>query len=322
MVKNAETEAAYQYDDLLCRCSLSDTGTIPRTAPFRESPDVIPVGTKPIDDPQTYFSGNYDQNVAQTVYTEEANLIYVRGRNLKELPQNGDIYVYWARQSDIDHPSRWKGNQLMTVDGHGSVRVTDVAPQAIVAGATAFTWTPDASFEEASVVLIGVLATNDHPNPVPDLNPILLWSFDSWVAKKGGVGAFQTTVKAKPKPKSTVKLKGDMKFAEGGLGDVLITAADMPLGSIVSLTLSTPVDGKTVSIPPTKITANPQTFGTQATFPAGYTASIDSTITVIGIPGLNNSVSARFQYTPPPPAGTGGPVRPVVIARYSIHFGE
>jgi len=311
--------ATSQYDDLLCRASLADTGTIPRTPPLEESPDVIPVGTAAVLDPKVYFTGNYGKNVAKPVVAEEANLIYVRGKNLAPAVQNGDVYVYWARAEDLDSPSKWQGNQLLTVEGHGSFRLTDVEPGAITVATSAFTWTPDAALEGKSAVLIGVLATNDHPNPVPTLRSPL--DFNRWVSKQGGVGAFKTTVVSKPKPDPTVTLSGDFKLAEGGLAEFLVTVTDMPLGTEVSLKLTTPVDGHTISIPQTRITQNPQTIGVSATVPQNYTSQIETRIAPAGsgVPGSNNSVVTRAQYTPP---GASGPVRPVLLARYSIHFGK
>lgn len=318
MPENDNEETTSQYDDLLCRASLADTGTVPRTPPLEESPDVIPVGSSGVDDPAVYFTETYDQNVAKPVVADENNLIYVRGRNLGEAAQNGDVYVYWARAEELNDPSRWKGNQLLTEDGHGSFRVTDVEPQAVAVATTPFTWTPDASLADTDVVLLGVLSTNDHPNPVPALRSPL--DFKRWISRRGGVGALRTTVIAKPKPETKVTLTGELKFAEGGLADLLITATDIPAGTYVSLKLSTPVEGKIISIDPTKITQNPQTVGIQAQLPANYTAQMESKVALPpdGVPGPNNSVSVRAQYTPPPEGG--GPVKPVLLARYSVKF--
>lgn len=318
MASKKKAEAISQYDDLLCRCSLTDTGTIPRTPPLEASPDVIPSGSTPVADPALHFKETYEKNVAQPVVGEQENLIYVRGKNLAEYAQNGDVYVYWARKADLNKPSTWKNNQLMTTDGKGSFPLLDVEPEAIAVATTPFTWTPGATLDNQDVVLIGVLATNDHPNPVPSLRSTV--DFNVWVSKRGGVGAFTTKVHPKPKPQTKVTLNGDFKFAEGGIADVLITATEVPVGTYVSLELTTPVDGNIIKIPPTEIKQSPQTIGVQANFPPNYSSQIVTKIAVTpgAVPGANNSVLVRAQYTPP--STEGGPVKPVVLARYSIHF--
>jgi hypothetical protein len=294
-------EAASQYDDLLCRASLADTGELPRTPPLKESPDVIPSGSTAVVDPGTYFTANYAKKVAKPVVSEEKNLIYVRGKNLAPLAQNGDVYVYWARETELDDPAAWQGNQLLTDTGQGSFPVTGVEPGSITVATTPFVWTPDA-LANTKVVLIGVLATNDHPNPVPTLKPP--FTFDAWIAKQGGVGAFQTTVAPKPPSDTTLTLSGDLKFVEGGPVEILI---------------STPVEGRIITIPLTKITQNPQTIGVSATLPANYTSAVETKIALArgSTPGPNNSVVTRVQYLIP---AASGPVKPVILERCSIRF--
>src|SRR6185369_12101294 len=144
----------YPYEDLLCRCSLADTGEIPRTPPLEESPDVIPSGTTAVDDPRVYFTGNYDQNVAKPVVADQQNLIYVRGRNKSDIDQSGDVYVYWAPQDQRNDPSVWQRNQLLTIEGHGFFPVVAVPPEEILVATSPFVFTPDAGLADQNIAII------------------------------------------------------------------------------------------------------------------------------------------------------------------------
>jgi hypothetical protein len=84
--------------------------------------------------------------------------------------------------------------------------------------------------------------------------------------------------------------------------DVLITATDVPIGSEVWFASGTPLaDGKVIAIPPTKITQNPQTWGTQANIPPQWKTKFSGAYRSNGgSPGPNFDVSLRVQFVPTP----------------------
>src|SRR4029079_17224799 len=85
--------------------------------PVGAPPGVSPKGGQPVADPTTYFTDTYDNNVAKPVVVNLNNFIYIRGKNLSDTDQAGVAYVYWARVADLDRPSRWKNNALLTSMG-------------------------------------------------------------------------------------------------------------------------------------------------------------------------------------------------------------
>jgi hypothetical protein len=83
-----------KYNDLYIRMSLSDDGTIPRPVTSGSSPDVIPYGNTLVDDPQEFFSLNYDQIVSKPLVIGQSNNIYVRLKNYFASAQTGQVYLY------------------------------------------------------------------------------------------------------------------------------------------------------------------------------------------------------------------------------------
>lgn len=308
--------ASYVYDDLLCRASLSDTGEIPRTPPLEESPDVIPVGSTKVEDPHTYFTGNYNENVAEPVVAEEQNFIYVRGKNLSELATNGDIYLYWAPQDQRNEPAVWQGHQLLTADGHGTVLLPNVEPDAVAVGETPFSWIPDSAMGGREVAIMAVLATNEHPNPVPSLKPP--FNFDAWIARKGGIGTWKTLVKeAPPKPKTVItNAQFALKNTEGMVTFALRTS-NMPIGSIVSFRSSKPdKDGNPIESGPTKVTVNPFVFTIDANVEANFNTRIefDLTLPTGQKPTADNYVGVGASQIPQ------GSSKPILLAQYNTQI--
>lgn len=319
MAIRRKKSASYTYDDLLCRASLTDDGTIPRTPPLQESPDVIPSGKTEIPDPGTYFDQNYDQNVAKPVVAEQQNLIYVRGKNLGELPQNGDVYVYWAPYELRNDPAVWKNNKLLTTGGHGSVPVVDVQPDAVAAATTPFAWTPDAALAGQAVTILGVLSTNEHPDPVPSLKPP--FDFDFWITRKGGIGAWKTTVEQPPAPPKTALTDAAFALANAaGAVTFTLRASGMPVGSIVAFRSSEPDrQGNPIKAGPTRITVDPFVVSVDADVDANFQTRIAFEVTLPQgqRPATGNALSMSASQIPP---GGGTAPRPVLLAQYETQI--
>jgi hypothetical protein len=304
-----------EYNGILVRTSLDDHGVIPRTAPLEASPDVIPVGTKPVADPVIYFTETYDQNVSKPVVSGTVNYVYVRGKNLDAIPQTGEVYLYWARQADLDNPNKWKQNQLLTAGGRGSVTVPDVPAGGIAVATDPFAWTPTPELAGTSVALLGVIATNEHPNPIPGLkSPIV---FKRWIASNGEVGALETPVGPPPKPVATFSTTGHYALSNVA-GEVSFTlrAVKLPPGGTVSFKCSEPdINGNPIEMPPQAINNDPFVWVVKATVKANFTTELkfDLFLQVGTKAAADNTLSVSATQTPPP---TGGPVKPVLFADY------
>jgi hypothetical protein len=146
--------------------------------------------------------------------------------------------------------------------------------------------------------MISRISTALHPNPIPNTGGFS--DFATWVANNGGIGWRNVTVVAAGSPEILFSSDYD-QGDEGGLMDVLITATDAPIGSDVWFSSGTPLaNGQVIAIPPTKITQNPQTWGTQANIPPQWKTRFTGAYRSnnFGPPGPNFDVSLRIQFVP------------------------
>lgn len=286
--------ATTEFSGILVRASLQDTGTLPRSEPLQDSPDVSPQGGSAVADPQTLFTNTYDQNIAKPVVMGEVSHIYIRGKNLSTEDGQGVAYMYWARESDINVPTRWKTNQLLTTKGGDSIDLAPVAAGEITVGEPAFLWDPPADAASKSFALIGVISTNAHPNPVPGLRD-RYFKFDEWVAGQGGVGTLKTTVQPPPKPKATVSTTGQYDL-KNKAGDVYfyIKTTGIPVGSQVSFKAEKPDNtGSPIDLPWTTVNADPFRTGTIVPLDANWSSPITFNLILAtgALPAATNSVT-------------------------------
>jgi hypothetical protein len=315
--KSPKSKESIQYDSILVRASLEDTGAIPREPPLKSSPDVIPSGAAPVLDPKTYFTETYDQNVGKDAVAGQNNYLYVRGKNLGADVQSAEVFVYWAKTDDLSNPDVWKGNQLLTEGGHGSAAMNGVDPDAVGVADQAFVWNPDASLGNVPVTLIGVASTNDDPNPIPSLRTPL--DFDRFIARKGGIGACDLTVRPPAKPTETMVVNGNFALANAkGTVSFTLRATKVPIGSKVAFKAAkaTP-GGKPIELVETAINTDPAVFVVDASLDAGYSSTIEFRISLPKgkLAAADNSLSLSASQIPP--SSTGGPAKPVILAQYS-----
>lgn len=149
---------------IMMRKALGDTGAIPYPgSAWWSSPDIIPSGTTPVSNPQTFFTQNWNSDVGQNIKASQTNYIYVRGKNLFPGPESGTIALYWADAGVSLNPSQW-GNQPVPT---APAAVTAANSNDIVVGQTAFTWSPALPPAGSHYCLIARVATPYFPNPTP-----------------------------------------------------------------------------------------------------------------------------------------------------------
>jgi hypothetical protein len=164
-----------QWQNLYMRVNLADTGSYPRR-PLQTSPDVIDWGTKPAEDPAELITEKaWAQYEGGRVVPEEANHLYVRGRNLSaKAVRDAEVRLYCAPPSLIPWPATpdrkgWADHPLKTGEGEAtqlvSVRAMDlwVAPEAFVL---------DAPSDEGHS-LVGWVSSPTARNKIPDTENVL-----------------------------------------------------------------------------------------------------------------------------------------------------
>lgn len=289
-----------KYNDLYVRSTLNDTGNIPRpSAGLSSSPDIIPYGIMPVDNPATFFTGdNFNKVLSKDIIYNADNYIYLRGINYAAGAQSGQMYAYYVPSNLLLYPSTWRTNQLFTSGGVDHVAVSASAANAPFATPEPLVWRqvpyppPNQHY-----CMVSRIVTAEHPNPIPNTGTFS--DFANWVANNGGIGWRNVSVVAAGSPEILFASDYD-QGEEGGLMDVLITATGAPIGSEVWFSSGTPLaDGKVIAIPPTKITQSPQTWGTQANIPAQWKTKFNGAYRSNGgVPGSNFEISLRIQFVP------------------------
>lgn len=150
-----------EYDGLLMRDSLADTGVVPSPGYYYHSPDVI--AHAQVADPQTFFAGNYSSNPNQPIQGgSRLNLIYVRAKNLSTAAKSGwFIHAYRANSSLFMTPSIWLGNKLSTASGNDYVTIGTVQPNQVIVGNDNFVLDAIAN---NLYCLIGVVSATNTPS--------------------------------------------------------------------------------------------------------------------------------------------------------------
>jgi len=163
-----------QWNDLLLRKDLSDSGNYPFQGGWTMSPDIIPNGTAVSADPNAEFGGaaNYGKDQGKQTKEYEQNYFYMRTKNLAASAEEGDLYLYYCPQSLFLFPAVWSDHQLSTIGNKESVHVKTAKTDDIAVTTEPFKYTPT-SAEHAC--LIGRVTTTKNPNPLPKNSEITTW---------------------------------------------------------------------------------------------------------------------------------------------------
>jgi hypothetical protein len=287
------------YDDLYIRSTLNDPGTIPRSGVgLSASPDIIPYGFMPVDNPVKFFSENFNQVVSKDLVYNAPNYVYLRGKNLYNGARSGVMYAYWAPSNLLLYPSTWQNNVLKTNNNVDHVPVNATASGAPYVTPEPLVWVPTYPPAYQHFCMISRVSTDTHPNPIPKTGGYS--DFANWVANNGGIGWRNVQVVAAGAPELLFESNYD-QGDEGGLMDVLITATDCPIGSDIWFSSGTALpNGTVIKIPPRPVEQNPQTWGTQAMISANWKTTFRGAYRSNnrGAPGPNFDVTLRVQYVP------------------------
>lgn len=295
-----------QYNGILIRQNLQDTGSVPRTGGWTACPDLIPYGTEPVQKPTDFFSGNYNQDVGNALVAKAENYIYVRGKNLTDSPLTGTARVFYAPQSLFLYPSQWLQNTMTTMNGSETsdivtvptdgIGVTPVAPNGIGVTVDPFTWVPSDINEHHC--LITIVSTPDHPyeTQVPGDNITSLNDLAAWIAKTGGSGWHNIQITTAGAPTFT----NSTHYPPSSTPEKVmftLTAENVPVGAEVAFSCGKPLpDGTYINLPKTTVTKNTQ-FQVSLTYPvpAGWESDISYSYYENGkgkLPGFKVSMCA------------------------------
>lgn len=299
-----------QYNKILVRSSLTDDGTLPRTGVLSNSPDVIAYGVNKAADPVVFFIENYDTNPSTELKATEKNYIYMRGKDIVAGLVKGDMYVYFAKDADLNTPKKWVNNLLKTSTGKHFNSVVGQAEGSVLVGAEAYEWTPpDPGSDTYS--LIGIVVAS---GTVPSFTGVK--DFEDFVANNNNVGWNKVTIKKTPPPPTPdLRWKTTFSYEEGQVERDMnfeVSCKDIPVGSYVSFQ-SDNADGPQppIVLNKTMVTATNSRFGMEATVPAGYKGNITFCFFCKTTPPAGSSLTFKAYYLEAP---NGGPSKAKVVA--------
>jgi len=296
--------------DILIRASLTDNGDLPRTGDVSDSPDVIPYQTL-VDDPISFFISNYDENVNENLKASVDNFIYVRGKNLATTLQQGDIYLYFALDSELDTPAKWTKNGLQSKTGSYYVRVSAQSQDNIVVTENPFVWNPPVPAEGDSYSLIGVIVAK---GTKPDFSG--LTDFETYVEENNNIGWTKVIIdKPTPPPMPKRRWQTTFAYAQGQTARQMnfsLQCKAIPAGSYVSFSSDNNVGpDPAIFLDKTKISDPNGSYGIASQVPAGYTGNVSFEFLYNGIPPVDSSITFVASYL----EGSGnGPKKTIVVA--------
>jgi|GEM_PF-3023557 len=306
-----------QYEGILIRASLSDTGALPRTGTVSCSPDVIPFGEQAASNPSKVFITNWDKDLGVALTAEKQNFVYVRGieTSCTDFIQK-DCYVFYSKDSEIDDPQNWIGNQLATQSGAQKVLLTAQNESKVVT-TDPFIWTPPNPTDGETYSLIAVLVDEGDFPSFDGVNG----DWETYVDNNGNVGWNKVTIKAVvPPPTPPLRWSTTFDYSQVTTQTVSFTllATNIPKGSALSLSSvadddSTGTPSVPIKINSTRVSTSPSfTVGIDSKVPDGYKAKITFNLYADSPPEGSN-VQFTASYIPSNEQGGSGPVHPVLI---------
>ncbi|HEY8930225.1 MAG TPA: hypothetical protein VIM55_13590 [Mucilaginibacter sp.] len=265
------------YNGIFVRSALGQDNAIPKQGYQNNSPDIMPMGTVPIANPQSLFENGYEVYFETPLAAAQTNYIYLRGKNYAAQPINdtGDTRprLFSTRSSLLLWPQTWE--ELDTCPSSSDLALK-ADPQAVGVANRPFVWKPTAISND-HYCLISVVPSPDYDNNLPDQFSNYE-NFNQWVAAHGGIG-WQSVALANP---NGFVFSNQVSFQIGPYsGQVLflISCKDIPLGCQVSFSAGSPGTSPAVYLPPVTVTSSPNfSAGVQCNVPADYISDIYYTL--------------------------------------------
>lgn len=318
------------YDDFYLRGELDDVGEVPQQGGgMCTSPDIIPVGSTPLPDPQTTLSKGWRQDLGTDVLAGQQNYVYVRAKNLKAGANNGQAALYYTRASLILWPDQWSQNELKTEAGASSSVLAAGALGDVAVGAAPFVWTPAALPDNDHYCLIARASTTAHPNPIPGT----FGSMDDWVTfirQNPGFGWRNVALVTRDTP--TFQTNVQLSVPNACELYVLLEADNIPVGAAMQFTCGTPGPSPELVLPKTTINMPNMVAGVYSNVPAGFASAITLSFWSNGLTipsGASLTLSAFYvppttsphrEFAKPIPYPGIEPVAAILVGSYRVNF--
>ncbi len=287
-----------QWSDMYIRDYIDDTGLYPTAGVLSHSPDIIPYGTAPVQDPSTFISdANWSKDLGKDLVANIANYIYVRGQNLANKAQQGKIYLYYSKASLLLYPNLWQNNQIKTSDQSDFVDVSASAVGKKFVTQNPFVWAPE-MISGDHYCLVARVATVDNPANIPQTGNIQ--DFAAFISNNPNFGWRNVAVvdAGSPTWTQTVEYKQGTK---GGKMRFTLVCQKVPVGAEVSFSCGTPGPNPIINLPRTQVT-NSTSFivGISSDVPANFDSYISYSYWSNGhapLPGFSIEMQVSYLVT-------------------------
>lgn len=285
------------YNGLFVRSTLNQSNTVPRAGAQSSSPDIIPYGIKPADNPQTYFKDTYNQDVGKVLEGEKTNYIYLRAKNFasQKIVDSGDTKprLFWTRASVLTYPDKW--TELTKTSSHDPVSL-EADPGQVGVISEPFVWVPD-NIVSDHYCMIAQIPSPGYDNSIP--NTLQISDFAGWVARSGGIAWRNVTVVNS----DTVTItKSPLYYEQGTEASAIqftLKCVNIPIGSTVSFSAGAGGPNPPIYLAPTTVSTGPSfTAGIECDVPANYKSDIFVNISapkgVTNLDGAKVTIQAAY----------------------------
>ncbi|RPD42789.1 YncE family protein [Chitinophaga barathri] len=262
------------YEGMYIRKYLGQTGPIPVQSGVTISPDIIPYGTLPTQDPKEFITPeNWNKDMAKDVLSAQYNNLYVRGDNNATEQKTMTLELNWSPSNLVMWPSNWADN-LMPISGKPgefSQKVTAEASSKWVS-MVPFLWnTPQLPPEADHFCLVARL-----DEPVPTVN----FSWDellTWI-RKPNVGWRNVYPVNKDKPEWSrqflLNLPADDSIPENSKIYVFLDFTDMPAGVDVQFSCPDQQADPLIIKPRVRLNEPNEVIGLWTKLPRGFSSYV------------------------------------------------
>lgn len=308
-VQNAVTGAYSYYLDVMVRDTLTDVGQIPYPGTdVSSSPDIYPVGTQPLADPDTLLA-TWNKGPTANIYWNSTspvtNYIYIRTTNLYPGanpwypdPETGvlvpnQLYLYYSLASLLLMPSQWSNQMIPTAAGQSPATTTATVQGEHGVAAPVFQWVTNPPPQGDHYCLIARAVTHGHPNPIP--RDGTLTNFCNYVRDNPSVAWRNVSVvyiASQPTKASRLSTLAESAALPGtpvNSSLVMTNPEPLPITFTIQVRATNMPDGCTIQLAssdtgmnlgPVEVSANLQNWEVSAELPARYHGMLDVTIVV------------------------------------------
>lgn len=253
-VNLAVTDATV-WDGIVVRTSTGENGNVPRGT-SAHSPDIIISGTEPLEDPSILENpDNYRNEYDAKLKIGMPNYLYVRGKNFTSEALTGEWNLFYATPQILMYPYLWEQNQLQTSSGNANPEFT-IGAGKIGASSDPFTWVP--SDTSKHYCMMAVAKTAKYGNPVEGMNKIS--DLANYMANNANLA--QRNVQMIRGKNADQIIKADYnQGAEAATVDLALLFENIPLGTKITASSGTPLDGKPMTMTIDKTESNDFKYG-------------------------------------------------------------